>query len=272
MEQTIKDYWNWLKYNDTENITTHSKNSNNNLDVTTSSYNNWDINQNEGILSNELVKKIIKNNNSNASQELYELLESYEQFYEIRYDGKRKLNWYPHFGEIIFEYLNKEIKMLPIQFLVMEYVFNNNNCNKNDILNADFLVNYNDTFKKSIISTLISGGILELNKDTLCITTNPDNIILDYINIFFTTTNYINIWEQKRQDHLIMERQDVISSQINHFVKKEPISKTDLYKKVTSNIKIFELDDILFNKTIDNMIEKDYIKYENDMLVKIFYA
>jgi hypothetical protein len=158
--------------------------------------------------------------------------------------------------------------MLPIQFLIMEYVFNTK-CNKDLIMNAEFLINYSVDFKQSLISSLIFGGILKLNGSDIILEKKLELISSDFINIFFTTTNYGNIWEQKRKEELMMNRHDVISAQINHFVKQKPISKDELFNLVSSHIKIFELDNDLFDKTIDIAIEKDYIKFEDGLLVKI---
>jgi hypothetical protein len=237
------------------------------LNVITSSYNNWDINQTEGVINSDLVKPILEKDKISL---LTKQLLCYQEFYETRYSNKRKLNWYPHFGEIIFDYLEKEIKMLPIQFLIIEYV-SQNKCDKEKIMNTNFLVNYSKDFKQSLISSLIFGGILKLNGDDVELVDNSELISSDFINIFFTTTNYGNIWEQKRKEELIMNRQDVISSQINHFVKINSMSKDELFKTIVSNIKIFELDIELFNKTIDKMIENDYIKLEDNMVVKLLW-
>jgi hypothetical protein len=237
------------------------------LNIMTSSYNNWDINQTEGIISSELIISSLNNDNISL---LSEKLLCYQKFYEERYSNKRKLNWYPHFGEIVFEYLEKEIKMLPIQFLIMEYV-SQNKCTKETIMNANFLVNYSTNFKQSLISSLIFGGILKLNDNEIVLVKKAELISSDFINIFFTTTNYGNIWEQRRKEELIMNRHDVISAQINHFVKLKPLSKDELFKTVASNIKVFELDIELFNKNIEMMVEKDYIKLDGDMVTKLFW-
>jgi hypothetical protein len=237
------------------------------LNVITSSYNNWDINQTEGIINLETRGTNLEKDNISL---LTKHLLCYQEFYEARYSNKRKLNWYPHFGEITFDYLEKEIKMLPIQFLIIEYV-SQNKCDKEKIINANFLVNYNKDFKQSLISSLIFGGILKLNGDDVTLVDNSELISSDFINIFFTTTNYGNIWEQKRKEELIMNRQDVISAQINHFVKQKPMLKDELFKTILLNIKIFELDIDLFNKTIDKMIENDYIKLEDNMVVKLLW-
>jgi len=236
------------------------------LNVMTSSYNNWDINQTEGVISNDLIKSISKDNMS----ELIRKLLCYQKFYENRYSDKRKLNWYPHFGEIIFDYLNKEIRMLPIQFMIIEYIFKTK-CNKDTIMKLPFLINYNEQFKQGLVSSLIFGGIVKIENNELIIVDNINNISSDFINIFFTTTNYGNIWEQKRKEELIMNRQDVISAQINHFVKQKPIPQDELYLMVSSNIKVFELDILLFNKTIDKMVENNYIKLENNLIEKLLW-
>ena len=233
------------------------------LNVITTSFNNWDINQQEGLISDDMV-----NIDKNYISFLYNHLNTYQYFYKKRYENKRKLIWYPHFGHIIFEYLGKDIKMLPIQFLILEFIFNKKTCSKEDLINADFFINYNDQFKKSLISSLL-GGILTIKNDI--ITLSEDNDKQDYIEIFFNTTNYRNIWESKRREEFAMNRIDVINSLINHHVKKNRLSKEELFEKIKSN-DTFEVPLELFNKSIDLMIEKDYVKInESGAVEKILY-
>jgi 3D (Asp-Asp-Asp) domain-containing protein len=91
-------------------------------------------------------------------------------------------------------------------------------------------------------------SIIKINEDNISLTTDVSNISTNYIDIFFTTTNYANIWEQRIVKELIMNRLDIINSQINHFVKKTPLSKEDLFRKVSENINVFELTMDIFDK------------------------
>lgn len=252
-EYSIADINNYKKLIDFQDIK---------FNMITTSYNNWDINQQEGLVN------INNENETFINSKLLTYLHSYQAFYKLRYADKRKLNWYLHFGEIVFEYLNKEIKMLPIQFIILEAA-QQNTYTKEDLLNIPYLENYNLEFKQSLIASLLLGGILNINNNIISI--SSDTMALDYINIFFTTTNYSNIWEEKRQNELISTRKDVINTQINHFLKKSSLNKVDLFKKVSENIKVFKLDDELFDKSITFMIDNDYIKYNGDMMEKLLY-
>jgi hypothetical protein len=231
----------------------------------TTSYDNWDINQCEGLITSQIIEQ------QDNRYETMNILFAYQNFYDIRYSNKRKLNWYPHFGEVIFDYMEKEIKMLPIQFMILEKIFDSNRISKDNLIDYSILANYNIDFKKSLISSLLHGGIIKINEDNISLTTDVSNISTNYIDIFFTTTNYANIWEQRMMKELIMNRQDIINSQINHFVKKSPLSKEDLYKKVSENINVFELTMEIFDKSITYMIDNDYIKLENGLFEKLFY-
>jgi len=231
----------------------------------TTSYDNWDINQCEGLITTQIIEQI-DNRTSTIN-----ILFAYQNFYDIRYSNKRKLNWYPHFGEVIFDFMEKEFKMLPIQFMILEKISNSEKISKDDLINYNILTNYNIDFKKSLISSLLLGGIIQINEDNISMTTDISNISTNYIDIFFSTTNYTNIWEQRIVKELIMNRLDIINSQINHFVKKTPLSKEDLYRKVSENINVFELTTDIFDKSIAHMIDNDYIKLENGLFEKLLY-
>jgi protein-tyrosine phosphatase len=93
----------------------------------------------------------------------------------------------------------------------------------------------------------------------------------DYINIFFTTTNYIDIWEQKRNNEIVMRKEDIISSLINHFVKKQSVTLETLYNTICENMKLFIIMKEMYHKVVEDMIKKDYIKYKDNLLVKLVY-
>jgi len=229
----------------------------NKLHVITSSCGNWDINQNEGILSNELITQ------SKDESALMYYLSKYNTFYQKRYQDKRKLNWSPHFGEITFDYLNKEFKMMPIQFIVIEFI-NKMKSSKETILNANILSGYNEDFRKSIVSSLLFGGILKQENDIITLNSDIDKMSTNYVDIFFSTTNYTDIWNKRREVELQMTREDVLSSWINHFVKKVSCDIVELYDKIKAQLTLFEFDKKLLEKVVTSMIEKDYIKYNSE--------
>jgi hypothetical protein len=248
MEYSIKD-----KENFKEVFFNSSK-----LNIITSSCGNWDINQNEGILSNDLISQ------TKDDFTLMYYLSKYNTFYQKRYQNKRKLNWSPHFGEITFDYLNKEFKMMPIQFMVIEFINKMKLSSKENMLNANILSGYNEEFRKSVVSSLLFGGILQQENDIITLNSNIEKMSTNYIEIFFSTTNYTDIWNKRREVELQMSREDVLSSWINHFVKKVSYNIGELYDKIKVQLTLFEFDKTLLEKVVTTMIEKDYIKYNSE--------
>jgi len=193
----------------------------------------------------------------------------YQKFYELRYENKRVINWFPHFGEVNISYLDCNIKMLPIQFMVLE-MFNNKSClTLYEVLNSTFFTNYTSKFRNDIIGSLVSGGLLRVHNDHLELMTNKD-FKNDLIEIFFTHSDYAAVWEQNRNDELAHTRQEITNTNINHLLKQSKRSKQELYDLVKQSIKVFELDKATFDKSVDYMVSMDYIKFD-DHYVKILY-
>lgn len=234
---------------------------NENLNIITTSYNNWDVNQNEGVLTNDLM----------FNGFIEKRMKGYDNFYAIRYDNKRKLNWLPHFGEVVFDYQDKEFKMLPIQYMILEHINEIKSVNKNILMDVKFLKGYNEEFRQSLISSLIFGGILKINKDNIKVNQNIDSISYDYVNIFFSTSNYGEIWEKKREEELIIAREEILSANINHYSKIKPINKDELFELINKNLNVFTLERDFYEKVLNIMIDKDYIKVDNNMVEKLLW-
>jgi len=232
------------------------------MTVITTSYNNWDVNQNEGIITSSIVDSI-KNTVIGKHMKIY------QHFYELRYENKRVINWFPHFGEVNISYLDCNIKMLPIQFMVLEMFNDKNSLTLHEVTNATFFTNYTTKFRNDIIGSLVSGGLLRVYNDHLELMTNKD-FKNDLIEIFFTHSDYAAVWEQNRNDELAHTRQEITNTNINHLLKQHKRSKQELYDLVKQSIKVFELDQATFDKSVDYMVSMDYIKFD-DHYVKILY-
>lgn len=232
------------------------------MTVITTSYNNWDVNQNEGIITSSIVDSI-------KDSVIGKHMKIYEKFYELRYENKRVINWFPHFGEVNISYLDCDIKMLPIQFMVLEMFNVKDSLNLDEVSNATFFTNYTTKFRNDIIGSLVSGGLLKVNHDQLELITTK-NFKNDLIEIFFTHSDYAAVWEQNRNDELAHTRQEITNTNINHILKQHTRSKQELYDLVKQSIKVFELDQATFDKSVDYMVSMDYIKF-NDHYVKILY-
>ena len=261
---TDSSFFNNIEFN---NI---SKNQFNNMSVITTSFNNWDINQTEGIVTNKIIDTI-------KETQLGNYLHNYNEYYYEKNSGKRIINWFPHFGEVSITYLNQQLIMLPIQFMVVEMFNTCNQIELHHIQNATFFLNYTQKFRNDIISSLVAAGMFKINStssSTEMILLNSQTIKTNLIEVFLNTSDYKSIWENNKIEELIHTREEIISSVINHILKAQ--SKTLLYDElfayVKKSITLFELDDLIFTKTIDYMIKQDYIRQlENSSYEKIIY-
>jgi hypothetical protein len=232
------------------------------LNLVTTSY-NWDFNQAEGFYNTGDDKQKV------FQGEIFKLMSVYDCFYKQKYIDKRKINWYLHFGEIVFEYKNVEYKMMPLQFMVIEYIMKFKTVSKNELLALNIFQNYNDEFKQSIIGSMILGGILKLDRNEISMGSTP--ITVDYIKLFFSTTNYDSIWEKKRQDQFTLSREDILKTNINHYVKTAPMSKDDLFKIISEKLTIFTPDINMYEDVLHKMVTDDYISVEKGVVTKLFY-
>ncbi len=235
----------------------------NKMTVITTSYNNWDVNQNEGLINNSIVESI-------KNTVIGKHLKCYQKYYELRYSNKRIINWFPHFGEVNITYLNQNIKMLPIQFMVLEMFNDENRLGMDVVSKAPFFSNYSSKFTNDIIGSLVSGGLFKVNNDSLNLVTSGE-IKSDLIEVFFTHSDYASIWEQNRQQELAHTREEIVNANINHAVKHKSLIRQELYDIVKQAINVFELDQALFDKSIEHMVAMDYIKLEDQQYVKLYY-
>lgn len=237
---------------------------NNILTTVTTSYGNWDINQSEGLISQDTVETFSKDSI------IGKYLRNYQKYYGLRYANKRKLCWYPHFGEVDITYLDKNIKLLPIQFLVLE-LFNDSSIVSIDIVkNQSFFKNYTPKFKTDVIGSLITSKLLYFKNNNLILTTTSD-FKENPIDIFFTISDYADIWEQKRTNELIHTREEITKTNINQCIKTNKLDLDNLYKTVKSSIEVFDLERHIFDKSIDDMIKMDYIDVVEGIVQKIYY-
>lgn len=235
----------------------------NNMIVITTSLNNWDVNQNEGLVNSKMIESI-------RNTQLGKYLRNYQKYYELRYCNKRIINWFPHFGEVNITYLGKEIKMLPIQFMVLEMFNDVNRQPVKDVMASQFFSNYTSKFTNDIIGSLVSSGLFKMNNDSMVLTSS-DNFNTNLIEVFFNTSDYANIWEQRRKDELALSREEIVCANINQQVKTQPMTKTQLFDSLVKVIEVFELDELIFNKALEHMCEMDYVKFNGESYEKIIY-
>ena len=247
--------------------------NNDKLCILTTSYNNWNINYNLGSLNSE----IINSNSSTSTSNFCKLLDKYNKFYNLRYENKRKLIWFPHYGQvnITYEYdSNKFINiiLLPIQLLILELFDYNNEIEYDIIKNQTFLNEYSNKYKDDIIKSLIIGKILVKNNNILKVSKiNINNNSINLIDIFYNNSTFIVDEENNSLEDLALSKNDIISCVVNHIVKKEEKSFDELLNEINQELKIFSVTNSMLSQVLDKMISMDYIIFDDNKYHKIFY-
>jgi hypothetical protein len=238
----------------------------NKMTVITTSFSNWDVNQTEGIVTNKIVETI-------KQTQLGKHLRNYLHYYELRYSNKRIINWFPHFGEVSVTYLNQDLLMLPIQFMVVEMFNDSERVAITQIQSANFFSNYTEKFRSDIIGSLVAAGLFKIQGDTMVLMSSgifKSNLI----EVFFTSSDYSSIWDQQRREELCHTREEVTNAVINTVIKNNNNGLTfdELFNLVKSRIQVFELDQTVFIKSVEYMCKSDYIKCdESGKYMKLFY-
>jgi hypothetical protein len=177
----------------------------------------------------------------------------------------KKLIGYPHIGFVDITILNSNIIVLPAHMFILEHF--------NDVSKFSFkllveftkmnMSNYTDEFIFKLFDSLFISKVL-IKKD--------NDIILN--KEFLSQNNQINIIdilysigstkiEIKKQIDAVLahERDDIIKTNISHFLKIKDYNIDELFKEIYNNINVFELTLEMFNKALDSMIKNDYITY-----------
>jgi hypothetical protein len=177
-------------------------------------------------------------------------------------NNKLKSIFHPHLGNIKFEYKynnqNHIVKMLPIQFMVLEDISTNNFDIK--------YYSYPKEFMDKVISSLLNGKIISTNKDNYIV--NDTTNILDYIEIFYNT----NINKISNEDRLY-DQNTILMTWINKLVKTNPSTKQQIINYLEENLSIkhFQISNDMVDTTIKYMIDNDYIEMKEDKYLKLLY-
>lgn len=242
---------------------------NDKLCILTTSYNNWNINYNLGSLNDVIISSQLSTSN------FCTLLNNYNKFYNLRYENKRKLVWFPHYGQVNIDYeydINQYINiiLLPIQLLVLELFDYNNEIEIDTIKNQLFFNEYSNKYKDDIIKSLIIGKIL-IKKNTILVLSNKSNISSNLIDIFYNNSTFIIDEETNRLENLALSRDDIMSCVVNHIIKIEPKTFDELLVIIKEQLTLFTVTDLMLQPVLDKMILMDYIIFDNNKYYKIFY-
>jgi hypothetical protein len=267
----------------------------NNLNIIITSYSNWNINYNQGYVTfNAICDNNIDNDSTigftnnlemikyysyetkplylltnnqpykNISNDLSSYIIDYQIYYNSIYSGNRKLLWLLQYGEIEITYNLIDIKLLPIQLMVLELFNKKDNILINEIIIEEFFNYYSNKFKNDIIQSLINGRILN-NIDNVLTLSKTHNISKNLIDIYInniTINNSIDI-----SYTLAHSKIDIIKSLINHHIKIESKPRQILFDILFKEIKQFELTYNLFDESINIMLKLDYIIIKDELIV-----
>lgn len=252
---SIKELYNYCNKNEFINF---------NQKIITTSYDSWNIDFNNGYISSHLFD-ITDNRN-----ELLKYMDNYSKYYKLEINNRKKLVWLVHFGEIEIQYLTYEIKLFPIQLLILETIEISDPLTIEQLKNIYLFQNYQNEYLDNIIKSLEICGILKNinNKLYLCDIVFETNLIQVYYNCI---NNLVMIETNDIQTELGHSRREIICTLINHLLKKGNKNFNDLFKLISTNIKLFQLDEKLLNNALDYMINQDYIYQVNNEYIKIYY-
>jgi len=236
---------------------------NNNMTILTTSYKNWDINQSEGVITTNILQNM-------GNTIMGKALRNYKKFYDTRYEEKRVLFYSLHFGEVDITYMSQQLVMLPIQFCVLELYNNADTLDITHIKTSPFFMNYSDKFRNDTIYSLISGGLLKMSSNNIILATSGQ-FKQNLIELFFTNSDYAQIWQENKTQELAHSREEIIMANINHIIKTHLVSKRDLYDKIKKSVQLFEVTTDIFDKSIQYMILHRYIKMDSDNIVKVIW-
>ena len=174
-----------------------------------------------------------------------------------------------HYGEIKIDYNDKEIILLPIQYVILELFQNIDELDIDIIMNKKFFSHYSEKFKKDIILSFHNSGLFKM-KDNKLILSKSIKTDINLIEIFLSNNEYFNV-SKVIEEEFVHDRVDIIKTLINHNIKLKPLSYQDLFTSCVSQNKVFTLEDDIFKKAIDYMIEHDYIEVKEELYYKLFY-
>jgi hypothetical protein len=264
----------------------YSKVIKDNVNFIVSSHDVWDININEGhIVCDDAMYKSLEKYRRIASHYMV-----FNTFYSRKYNDKRYLILYPHLGKLdmTFHSNNQETRliMLPIQGIVLdqfvessdEYTIGDISINKMVLFDKiKSIVSYSDKFVRDVIDSLINDNILIDDDDNIIMNVNYEGLTeVNLIRTFYNISDIETKWEEKRKIELAHSRLDILSTVINSILKHTGNSSGAMFKdEIISSLETFDLFPItskLVDKTLESMIKRDYIFFDNKTgYEKIYY-
>lgn len=250
-----------FKYN---MILSDFKNSLNNMIIMTE--NMWKINTSEGH-STSIKEKGLFTKNIIMNEKLFNLD-----------NGQNKhLIHYPDIGYVNITIKNPRgrfnVRMLPVQLMAFELFTNEKEISLSTAYEnlQSNLNNYSHDFVMKVFDSLVGSNILNKDNDSF---TRNDSFNIDGYNCIdmFHNMNYsMNKIIKNAVDELMFTRQQIIMANVNTFIKNKRQSVETIYDNIVETIKQFKVTNTIFRKSLDIMVEKDYIKITDNMVEKLYY-
>lgn len=238
------------------------------------SNNIWDL----SILSNETVLPSIVDNDRNVKvtkDSLLWMMHKYNSYFLSVFDKSRILNWYLHIGRVEIKYNTMSgtsiLILLPIQSLILEQFEESEELTIDEIYQFNFLNNYPQEEIINTMNIFVSNDLLLFDNDIYKLNEKYSKDFLDLRKKYFQISRVLKDSIKNDEIKLCNDRIDIVKSVINSLVKKQKFNKDELYLECCSKISVFELDIDLFEKSLDYLISRDYIKNEDSIYQALFY-
>lgn len=209
-----------------------------------SSFNSWNTNSYTDL--NEYNYDFMFLNYLKNNSETFETININKKLYYCLENGKIKI-----------QINNLILTLLPIQLLILEQI--QNNIHYDDIIDYSF-------DKQKLINIFIINHIIDCNNNILSIKEHQYETELNIIKDYHNKTKIINIKHETAHDKI-----DIIKCIINHILKYSNKNYDELFNDTVNISNGLIFDNELFNKALDELINKDYINIDNDIYQKIVY-
>jgi len=227
---------------------------------------NNEINVKEGTVSSQVIKE----QKSNLTSTLNTINKCYTESNFSKHN--KSIIWLPHYGQINITYLDKEIKLLPIQMLILELFNDIDFVSETELLSSPYLMNYSCEFKNNLLESFVKGKLLfKVNKTYVL--NNIDTFASDLITIFHSLSNMNVKWEKQIEKEFVHSRQEIIIANINTLLKINKYNYQDIANKLKEQVKLFDVNDMIIDESLKVMLDKDYIVFNTDtsLFEKIYY-
>ena len=261
---------------------------NENYDVIMTSFGNWDISILEGNYKDKYLE--ITELDETVDDPFKQFIIGFDYFYKQKYQDKRYLIWYPHLGKLNIDIelnINVNIDLLPIQYQILMFIINRNFLDIDQLFEKlKKITSYKIDFIQNLVMSLIKSNIvfidhLKINGDVLESKTlflNKDYNDKEYINlidIFYSLSNINFTWEIKRKNELVHERVTILMTIINSILKydkfKNGAKQNELLEESNQKLSLFNVDQLLLEKTLSKMITKKYVELNDKNYVKMIF-